>query len=129
MQSLKKIVLVVLAVANLGTSLMTPLVYLDFELRQDYIATVLCVEREKPITMCMGSCFLTDRLKALYDQQEERDEVMPPSEVQMAMPPAYKMPRNQPRLQMLLQDETPQSDLAQYKSVVTDIFHPPQVVG
>ncbi|MEL6534292.1 MAG: hypothetical protein AAFQ98_02710 [Bacteroidota bacterium] len=129
MSGIRKIVLLVLAVANLGTSLMTPLIYLDFELRQDYIASVLCVEREKPITMCMGRCYLNDRLKALNAQQEDQDEVMPPAEVQMGLPPFYSISRNQPRLQMLLQNETPRSDVSLYQSTPTDIFHPPRQVG
>lgn len=42
-----------------------------FQTNRDYIATVLCINKEKPITMCYGQCFL-DRNLALGD--EERPE-------------------------------------------------------
>ena len=45
-----------------------------FQANRDYIATVLCVNKEKPITMCNGQCFL-DRNLALAD--EERPEQAP----------------------------------------------------
>lgn len=33
-----------------------------YELNRDYIATVLCVNKDNPITMCYGKCFLKRNL-------------------------------------------------------------------
>lgn len=46
-------------------------VQLSFELNRDYIAEFLCIEREKEITVCRGTCFLKDKLKQAEDQQEQ----------------------------------------------------------
>ena len=46
----------------LASAVNFPLVYLEFEINKDYIRDVLCVNRDKPITVCGGSCFLKDRL-------------------------------------------------------------------
>jgi len=37
-------------------------VYGVFKIQQDYIAQYQCVNRNKPITQCNGSCVLTERL-------------------------------------------------------------------
>jgi hypothetical protein len=39
-----------------------------FQANQEYIAQVLCINKEKPITMCHGQCFL-DRNLALADEE------------------------------------------------------------
>jgi hypothetical protein len=51
-----------------------PLVCLDYELRKDYIAKTLCVNRDKPITMCYGKCYLANKLAAANQQQERQAE-------------------------------------------------------
>lgn len=42
----------------------------DFKVNQDFIARVLCINKEKPITMCNGKCYLTTQLKK-QDEQEK----------------------------------------------------------
>ena len=49
--------LVLSAVISLNV-LALPLSYLSFRLNQDYYATVLCENPEKPITVCGGICYL-----------------------------------------------------------------------
>jgi hypothetical protein len=38
-----------------------------FHLNNDYIAEVLCINKEKPITMCHGKCFLNKNLDVADD--------------------------------------------------------------
>jgi hypothetical protein len=47
----------------LGSTLMVPMAYLDFELRREYIQEVLCINREKPDASCEGKCFLMKKLE------------------------------------------------------------------
>jgi hypothetical protein len=47
-----------------------------FQLNRDYIADVLCVNREKPITMCYGQCFLEKKLD-LADDNDSDDGTLP----------------------------------------------------
>lgn len=51
-----------------------PLVCLDYELRKEYIAKTLCVNRNQPITVCYGKCYLADKLAAASQQQERQAE-------------------------------------------------------
>lgn len=53
---------------------MMPLVQLDFEVRKDYIYKTFCINRDKPITVCGGQCYLNDRIKSLTQQQERNTE-------------------------------------------------------
>lgn len=45
-----------------------------FEANRDYIAEVLCINKEKPITMCYGRCFL-DRNLFLADETPKQTPV------------------------------------------------------
>jgi len=54
-------------------ALVMPLIYIDFKINQDYIAKVLCINRDKPITTCGGQCFLNKQLKE-QQQQEQAPE-------------------------------------------------------
>ena len=76
MKVVKYIVLTVLAVSMLLSTLMVPLIYLDFSVRRDYIAKVLCIERDEPMTVCGGSCYLSGQLKRVAEQQE-KEATMP----------------------------------------------------
>lgn len=48
-----------------------PLVCLDYEIRKDYIAKTLCVNKNKPILLCNGKCYLAKKL-AQAEKQEQR---------------------------------------------------------
>ncbi|WP_254562095.1 hypothetical protein [Dyadobacter diqingensis] len=106
-----------------------PLLYLDFEIRRDYIIANLCVNRDKPMMHCDGKCYLAKRIaeaKEKEARQAENDylshllyQVMDNSQAVYSAPPvafAVRMPVNY-----------------QYKSpfaarnAVADIFHPPLV--
>ena len=58
-----------------------PLTYLDFKLRQDYYANVLCQNQDQPIAVCGGRCFV-DKQMALMQSTETQplaDESIPVS--------------------------------------------------
>jgi hypothetical protein len=76
MRLLKVLVIAVLVLNSLGSALIYPVVYLDFSLRRDYIAKVLCINRQKPMTVCGGQCYLADQLKKVREQQENEEERM-----------------------------------------------------
>ena len=53
-----------------GIAMLRPIApILEYQLNRDYIAEVLCVNKDQPITICEGSCYLTKRLKE--EQQKE----------------------------------------------------------
>lgn len=49
-------------------SLLMPIVYIDFKLNQDYIAKVLCINRDKPEMQCNGHCVLMQKMTEAQDQ-------------------------------------------------------------
>lgn len=51
-----------------------PMVYLDFELRRDYIVANLCVNRNRPQLKCDGKCYLAKRIAETKKQEESRAE-------------------------------------------------------
>ncbi len=56
---------------TLASSLMVPLVYLDYNMRKEYIAEVLCINKEEPITVCGGKCYLDNQLNILEEQTQQ----------------------------------------------------------
>ena len=77
MISLRNIIAYSLIAITLSSTWLVPLVYVDFELRQEYIAKVLCVEREKPVTLCQGRCYLEERLGKAAEQQQNETQLNP----------------------------------------------------
>lgn len=51
-----------------------PLIYIDFELRRDYIAKNLCVNRDKPELKCDGKCYLAKRLAMAHEKEQQEAE-------------------------------------------------------
>ena len=51
-----------------------PLVYLDYELRKEYIMANLCVNRDNPIVVCEGKCYLAEKIVDAKKQEERRAE-------------------------------------------------------
>ncbi|MCF0071431.1 hypothetical protein LZD49_13195 [Dyadobacter sp. CY261] len=48
-----------------------PLLYLDFEIRRQYIISNLCENKNRPQMHCDGKCYLAKRIASL-DEQEKR---------------------------------------------------------
>lgn len=123
----KSFVITSLIVANLASTLMVPLIYLDFEVRNDYISKVLCIERNKPITVCGGSCYLTDKLNQAQEQQE-KSERLTPREIVFFISESKQLLAEDTEWVMALNeiflDGNESVPGSQYLS---DIFRPPQV--
>ena len=68
---LRQTISVILILNTLIGILWQPLVYVDFKLRQDYIAEVLCIEKDEPIAVCKGNCVLTSRLAKLDPPKQQ----------------------------------------------------------
>lgn len=56
-----------------------------FQLNRDYIANVLCINKEEPITMCYGQCFL-DRNLDLPDNDNSEEGPAPTREQRTDFP-------------------------------------------
>jgi hypothetical protein len=56
-----------------------------FHLNREYIAEVLCINKEKPITMCYGQCFLNRSLDPANDTAAD-EGTMPVGKQQVDLP-------------------------------------------
>ncbi|GLU55369.1 hypothetical protein [Dyadobacter frigoris] len=107
-----------------------PLLYLDFEVRRDYIVANLCVNRNRPQLHCDGKCYLAKKLAALEEQEKKQAEkdymsklLFQPMELksyELDMPSCQLQESNLVSYNFLLQVKI--SKLSQ------DIFHPPAIV-
>jgi hypothetical protein len=57
-------------VAVFGSTFNKALVLVDYQVNKNYIATVLCVNRDKPASCCKGKCYL----KKTLQRQEDGDK-------------------------------------------------------
>lgn len=106
-----------------------PLTYLDFRLRQDYYANVLCVNQDQPIAMCGGRCFVDKQIARIQTEQQSSPDTSPTAptlkidmEVYVATPLLdFQATRNIP--QRPRQSKLSPAALSDY---VAAIFHPPR---
>lgn len=47
-------------------------VYAGFEFNRNYIATVLCENRDKPVMQCAGKCYLSKKLKQEAENEKKQ---------------------------------------------------------
>lgn len=64
----KYIALILLLLISIK-SLIVPVVYLDFEMRKDYIIKNLCENRYKPELKCNGACYLAKKINKLAENK------------------------------------------------------------
>jgi len=66
------IALLLLVLISVKT-LLVPVVYLDFELRKDYIIQNLCENRLKPQLNCNGHCYLAKKLQKVAEDNATKE--------------------------------------------------------
>lgn len=70
---MKGIISILLALLILLQSFSKVWIIFSFKINQDYIAKVLCINRDKPELHCNGKCFLMQRIRA--EEEKERKEL------------------------------------------------------
>jgi hypothetical protein len=71
---MKKLFVIFFSVAYLLPLINTATVIVDFKINQDFIAKVLCINKEKPELKCNGNCHLKEKLS---DKPLENQEAPP----------------------------------------------------
>lgn len=77
MGAVRYIILILLVLNITGSTMMVPFIYLDFNLRRDYIADFLCINKDEPIIVCNGQCYLDNQLKKAQNQQDKEKSIVP----------------------------------------------------
>ena len=104
-------------------------ILVNFKINQDFIAEVLCVDREKPMSICKGKCYLSERLKEAEEQEEkqaptskkERLEVLYCYSKSSLGFPSFAR-KHKSKLNPAYENELYDS------SFISDIFHPPTLI-
>lgn len=106
-------------------SLAPLLILVDFKIHQDFIAEVLCINRDQPELQCNGQCHLQEKLS---EQQEQEQQA--PNRVEEKMQvffleslPAFWLPYLTKRMITFLPYQPHLHSLL----TANDIFHPPQM--
>lgn len=53
-------------------SMVAPILFLDYEIRKDFIIQNYCVNKSRPELQCDGKCYLAKRLEATQQQDEQQ---------------------------------------------------------
>ena len=73
-QSLKQGIAVGFLLLMFVKAWVMPLLYLDYELRKEFIIDNFCVNRNRPELHCDGKCYLATRLAAAQEQEQQQAE-------------------------------------------------------
>lgn len=125
---LKKITCCILILSFFASQISKLSIYVNFKINQNFIAEVLCINKDKPMSTCNGKCYLSKQLK----EQQEQDEKQTPKE------------RNE-RVEILFCDNLqisysisrciflekkiplPRHLVLNTQEFIDDVFHPPQL--
>lgn len=123
----KSISVVFLTGLLLVRTLVVPLILMDFQLRQDYIAKYVCENRNRPELHCDGKCYLAKKLKATQEHQErEAGSRLVQQLLELPASIASLDIRFEPAVFAELRSDLPPYQLPTYYSFLSARFRPPQ---
>ena len=126
---LSHIALLLFAVMSLNI-LAIPLTYLDFTLRQDYYANVLCENKDQPIAICGGRCFVDKQVAALQIVTQPVSDPAPAAptlEIDLSLYIVTERLHFIPNDHLAMSVGYSDASLSFPSDYPTSVFHPPQV--
>lgn len=103
-------------------------ILIDFKINQDFIAEVLCINKEKPMSTCNGKCYLSKQLKKAEEQEEKQAPTSKKERLEVVYyyaKSAFDFPINN---DCLVGKLNPAYDDEFYpSSFISDIFRPPKL--
>lgn len=102
-------------------------VFVDFKINQNFIAKVLCINRDNPKLMCNGKCFLAAKLKKI-EEQEKKQTPITKKEIQERTLYCSAIPIYILRLSevYLHKQKVTYRDEFYFSSFLSDIYRPPK---
>jgi hypothetical protein len=100
-------------------------VYMGFELNRAYIATSLCVNKDKPEMHCNGKCYLMKKLKQAQEKEQKQERQAQKTPIQDALLVSSLKFERYAFAEVVF--HIPFST-GMPESIKKSIFHPPQVV-
>ncbi len=103
-------------------------ILIDFKINQDFIAKVLCINRDEPLTMCNGKCYLSEQLNKVEEQEEKQLPNSKNEKVEVLYFHAKKPFDFLKYADNYISKPSSHNEYEFYdSSFITDIFHPPKV--
>jgi hypothetical protein len=129
MNSKSYIALLLLALVSVKT-LLVPMVYLDFELRKDFIIQNLCENRFKPQLNCNGACYLAKKLHKIAEDNATKETQKQSQFMKKIIEEVFETTplfSYELMVKNISTKSTYSYQLAHYQSFAFSIFHPPIV--
>jgi hypothetical protein len=102
-------------------------IFVDFKVHQDFIAKVLCINKDKPMSNCNGKCILAQKLKKAEEPQKKEfpAALKERFEINLYLSDILKV---NPGIHLESDNKTnsPQNDPFLKFNFSTEIFHPPK---
>ena len=101
-------------------------IIIDFKINRDFIAKVLCIERDQPVNTCNGQCYLSSQL----NKAEEENEKQAPAHSKERLEIVYHYSQF---VYFKLSDSPSDKPGANFErdhysfTLISDIFHPPKL--
>ena len=73
MKNIKSIGAIIMVIMLFMKAMVAPILFLDYELRKDYIIQNFCINKDKPKLHCDGKCYLAKRIAAADKQEESQN--------------------------------------------------------
>lgn len=70
----KRVLSIFILVMLMLTNFSRLFIYASFELNQKYIASTLCVNRDKPEKNCNGKCYLTKKIQQAEEKERKQEQ-------------------------------------------------------
>lgn len=124
------IALLLLTLISVKT-ILVPVVYLDFELRKDFIIKNLCENRFKPQLKCNGQCYLAKKLHKIAEDNATKETQKQGQAIKKIMEEVFE---TTPLFScdLMIENLSTKSiysfQLAHLQSFAFSIFHPPVTV-
>jgi hypothetical protein len=129
MNSKSYIALLLLALVSVKT-LLVPVVYLDFEMRKDFIIQNLCENRFKPQLNCNGQCYLAKKLHKIAEDNATKETQKQGASMKKIMEEVFEATPFF-SYNLMVKNLSTKSiysyQLAHFQSITFSIFHPPIV--
>jgi hypothetical protein len=123
------IALLLLTLISVKT-ILVPVVYLDFELRKDFIIKNLCENRFKPQLKCNGQCYLAKKLHKIAEDNATKETQKQGASMKKIMEEVFETTplfSYDLRFENLSAKSIYSYQAAHYQSITFSIFHPPIV--
>ena len=105
---------------------------LDYLVRYEYYAKVLCVNKDKPEMKCNGQCHLSKELKKVAEPVQQEDQKVPVPTVNLDDYPItliYKSLADIPLFPVFYTEKGGRYQNFSAEFNVNDVFHPPKIIS